>query len=257
MRGDGSLRVGYAGGERGAREAARRGAAAIVVDALRASATIAVLVALGARVRPVATVSEALATEADYRAGERGGEKVPGFDFGNSPVEILGAGVGAGSTVALTTTNGTRVIRAASGAPDIFAGCFVNASAVAEALRSRSGEVIVVGCGWRGHRAAEDERAAGAIIARLVEAGAIPDVRAQKVMRGYRERPLRTLYGVSAARRLLSLGYDRDLDVCFAEDSFPVVPVLVDGAFVALRKGAKMSSGALPHNTHSGRRISS
>ena len=44
----------YATGERGAREASREGAAVVVVDAFRASTTIAVLVRKGARVIPVA-----------------------------------------------------------------------------------------------------------------------------------------------------------------------------------------------------------
>ena len=46
----------YAGGERGSRAAARAGSAVVVVDAFRASTTIAVLVSKGARVIPVASI---------------------------------------------------------------------------------------------------------------------------------------------------------------------------------------------------------
>ena len=61
----------YAGGERGARDAARSGSAVVVVDAFRASATIAVLVSKGARVVPVASIEEArVYGGADLRAGE-------------------------------------------------------------------------------------------------------------------------------------------------------------------------------------------
>ncbi|WP_273843584.1 2-phosphosulfolactate phosphatase [Rubrobacter calidifluminis] len=247
MCGERILKVSYSGGERGAREAARRGATVVVVDTFRASATIAVLVSLGARVRPVGSVAEALAAEGDYKVGERGGAKVRGFDFGNSPTEILGAGIVPGSTVVLTTTNGTRIIRAATGSPRILAGSFVNASAVAGALHPGDGEVAVIGCGWRGHRAAEDERAAGAIIARLVGKGAEPDQRARRVMRDYQERPIRALRRVSAARRLLRLGYEKDLDLCLSEDTFPVVPMLLDGAF-ADPGGYRTIPGALSHN---------
>jgi 2-phosphosulfolactate phosphatase len=79
----------YSGGERGARSASRDGAAVVVVDAFRASTTIAVLVSKGARVVPVASIEEATSVSADFRIGERGSAKVAGFDFGNSPKEIL------------------------------------------------------------------------------------------------------------------------------------------------------------------------
>ena len=109
--------AGYGGGERGAREAARKGAAVVVVDAYRASTTIAVLVAKGARVVPVASIEEAQLYPADFRIGERGSAKVKGFDFGNSPTEVQEARIPSGSTVVLSSTNGTRIIEAATGAP--------------------------------------------------------------------------------------------------------------------------------------------
>ena len=230
-----SLIVGYAGGESGARAAARAGSAVVVVDAFRASTTIAVLVSKGARVVPVASIEEARTyTGADYRAGERGSAKVAGFDFGNSPTEIFGAEVPPGSTVALSTTNGTRVVEAAREAPAILSGAFVNATAVADELAGgRHGQhVVVIGCGWEGRRASEDEAAAGAILRRLQELGAKLDERAGRVAESYLSRPANLLRNNSAARRLKRLEYERDLDFCLAEDALPVVPRLVGGAFV-------------------------
>src|SRR5919202_754343 len=124
----------YAGGETGARAAAREGACVVVVDAYRASTTIAALVSKGARVLPVASVEEAAAAEVDYRIGERGSAKVKGFDVGNSPTEVRAANIAPGSTVALSTMNGTRIVEAARGAPAILAGAFVNVRAVADRL---------------------------------------------------------------------------------------------------------------------------
>ena len=125
----------YAGGERGAREAARAGSVVVVVDAFRASTTIAVLVSKGAKVVPVASIDLAYSYPgADFRIGERGSAKVAGFDLGNSPTEVLGAEVPPGSTVALSSTNGTRVVEAAEGAPAILTGAFVHAGALAGAL---------------------------------------------------------------------------------------------------------------------------
>ena len=142
----------------------------VVVDAFRASTTIAVLVSKGARVVPVASVEAAASAKTDFRIGERGSAKVAGFDFGNSPTEILGSEIPPGSTIALSTTNGTRVVEAARGAGTILTGAFVNAGILAEELVGGAhdgAEVVVVGCGWEGRRASEDEAAAGAILHRL------------------------------------------------------------------------------------------
>ena len=188
----------YAAGETGARAAARAGASVVVVDAYRASTTIAVLISKGARVLPVASIEEAAAAKADYRIGERGSAKVKGFDFGNSPTEIQTADIVPGATVALSTTNGTRI----------------------------------VGCGWKGRRASEDEAAAGAILSRLRERGASLDERAERGVDQYRRRSERSLRNNSAARRLMRLGYEHDLDICLALNAVPVSPRLLDGAFM-------------------------
>jgi 2-phosphosulfolactate phosphatase len=225
----------YAGGESGARAAARSGSVVVVVDAFRASTTIAVLIYKGARVVPVASVEEAAAAETDFRVGERGSEKVAGFDFGNSPTEIVGSEIPPDSAVALSTTNGTRVVDAAAGARAILTGAFVNAGILAEDLANGTygdAELVVVGCGWEGRRASEDEAAAGAILHRLQSRGADLDGRARRVVEGYVSRSGRTLRNNSAARRLKRLGYEGDLDFCLAEDTVPVVPRLVGGAFV-------------------------
>ena len=224
----------YAGGERGAKSAARAGSLVVVVDAFRASTTIAVLVSKGARVFPVASIEEAASAGTDFRIGERGSAKVAGFDFGNSPTEILAADIPPGSTVALSTTNGTRVVEAAAGAPAVFAGASVNATALADALVSDlpGRHITVVGCGWEGHHASEDEHAAGAILDRLRSRGAELDGRAGRAVGRYLSRSPGELRRNSAARRLERLGYGRDLDFCLAEDTVPVVPHLVGGVFV-------------------------
>jgi 2-phosphosulfolactate phosphatase len=202
--------AGYAVGECGARAAARGGATVVIVDAFRASTTIAVLVSKGARVIPVASVEEAAAYEGvDYRVGERGSAKVRGFDFGNSPSEIEAAELAPSATVVLSTTNGTRTIKAARGASEILVGAFVNAHLVADRLATGAyGEerVAVIGCGWEGRRASEDESTAGAILRRLQQRGVGLDERARRVVGLYRARPEKSLRQNSAARRLARLG---------------------------------------------------
>ena len=218
--------AGYAGWERGVRAAARPGSA--------------VLVSKGARVVPVASIERAYSYPGSaFRGGEPGSAKVAGFGFGNSPTEVLEAQTPQGSTIALSSTNGTRVVEAAAGAPAILTGAFVNAGALAEALAREltagahgAEEVVIVGCGWEGRRASEDEAAAGAILARLEARGWELDGRARRVVEGYLSRPAAALKTNSAARRLKRLGYGRDLDFCLAEDTLPVAPRLAGGTFV-------------------------
>lgn len=249
----------YAGGVRGGRAAARSGAAVVVVDAFRASTTIAVLVARGARVKTVASLEEARAAEADFRIGERGSVKVAGFDFGNSPTGLEAADIPPGSTVVLSTTNGTRVIEAARGAAHIMTGAFVNAAALAEELArgSYGPEVVVVGCGWRGRRASEDEAAAGAILHRLEKRGAELDQRARRVVEGYLGRDTKVLRSNSAARRLKRVGYEKDLDFCLAEGAVPVVPRLVGDAFVNGRTPAHICAAIVGQMSNTKKQISS
>ena len=243
----------YAGGESGARRAARAGSVVVVVDAFRASTTIAVLVSKGARIVPVASVDEAASAETDFRIGERGSAKVAGFDFGNSPTEILGSEIPPGSTVALSTTNGTRVLEAARGASTILTGAFVNAGILSEELAGETNydaEVVVVGCGWEGRRASEDEAAAGAILHRLQFRGVELDGRAKRVVEGYLSRSVRTLRNNSAARRLKRLGYEEDLEFCLAEDTVLVVPRLVGDAFVGVSPPQSGSTNLRPSGQH-------
>jgi 2-phosphosulfolactate phosphatase len=131
-------------------------------------------------------------------------------------------------------TNGTRIVEAARGAPAILAGAFVNAHAVADRLAAdESGSrVVIVGCGWRGRRASEDESAAGAILSRLRERGAGLDERAERGVDQYRRRSERSLRNNSAARRLMRLGYKHDLDICLALNAVSVSPRLLDGVFM-------------------------
>ena len=68
--------------------------------------------------------------------GERDGKPLPGFDLGNSPREYTCA-VCRGTTLVLTTTNGTRALLRAAGRARLIAA-FVNYSAVCEQLRAEA-----------------------------------------------------------------------------------------------------------------------
>jgi len=119
----------------GCRFAVEHRCVAVIVDALRASATAAMLLDAGAtELIFVKTVEDAYAAKAAYPdallAGERGGLPPAGFDIGNSPRTV---GMANGRRVIFTTTTGSQWLIESWGAAAVFMGTTVNASAVAQA----------------------------------------------------------------------------------------------------------------------------
>lgn len=62
--------------------------------------------------------------------GERNEQKPEGFDFGNSPSQLLEGGNLSGKTMVHTTSSGTQGIANATSADEILTGSFVNAQAI-------------------------------------------------------------------------------------------------------------------------------
>jgi len=137
-------------GEAGCRYAAFHGAAAIIVDALRASATAAALFAYGAKELLVtSTVEEALhlkTTLPDAMLyGERGGVPPAGFDCGNSPAEAFQS---RGKQVIFTTTTGAgRLIQAWGSKPVLMASTINTSSVVQYLCQNEVQETVIIPAG--------------------------------------------------------------------------------------------------------------
>jgi 2-phosphosulfolactate phosphatase len=146
--------------------------AAVVLDILRATTTITTALAHGCQgVMPVTEVEEAreIASHNDQvlLGGERSAVKLPGFNFGNSPLEYRTETI-KGKTVVLTTTNGTGTIKlAAEKAKVLLIGCMLNAKAVAEKLTGFN-SVLIACAGTKGNFSLDDTLAAGYIIKELL-----------------------------------------------------------------------------------------
>jgi 2-phosphosulfolactate phosphatase len=148
-------------------EGARRARGAVViVDVFRAFTTAAVAFARGAsRIVIVPEVAEALRLREEgigqVCVGEVNGIRPEGFDFGNSPHELMQADL-RDKTVILSTRAGTVGVAAAGGAAEVYAGSFVVADATAKAIfRDRPTEVTIVAMGWNAAvRTDEDEQCA-------------------------------------------------------------------------------------------------
>ncbi|UVI32279.1 2-phosphosulfolactate phosphatase [Paenibacillus spongiae] len=207
---------------------------AIVIDVLRATSTIvAALEAGSAGILPVETVLEArtLQRPSDLLAGERFCRKIAGFDLGNSPPDFIPETV-KNRRIILTTTNGTRAMQKALRADTVLAGSLTNGSACAKAAIDFRRDIVLICSGSHDEFALEDGLCAGFIIDRLL-AFASTNVEIDDfgtAMLGYYRntagRITDALLGSTTGRRLVKMGYARDIDHCAKSDCCAVVPKL-------------------------------
>jgi len=100
--------------------------------------------------------------------GERNEKKIEGFDFGNSPTEILKADL-HGKTVIHTTTAGTQGLVNATDSDMVLAAGFVNASAVAKYISVLKPDYVsLVAMGYRASVSAEEDLLCAELIASLL-----------------------------------------------------------------------------------------
>ena len=109
-----------------------------------------------------ATIDEALAlgaalSRARVLAGERHARRLPGFDAGNSPTEILALDL-RGRALVHTTHAGTQGLVNAAGADEVLTGAFVNISAVVPLRASRARRSASRSCAWATRRASAAPR---------------------------------------------------------------------------------------------------
>lgn len=145
--------------EEGARQA--RGLT-VIIDVFRAFSVECYAVDSGAsRIIATGEPDEALRLKERYPnsllAGERNERMIPGFDFGNSPTEIIKCDL-SGKTLIHTTTAGTSGLVSAVNADLIITGSLVNAMAVARYIAVRKPEhVSLVAMGFRATVSAEED----------------------------------------------------------------------------------------------------
>jgi 2-phosphosulfolactate phosphatase len=223
------------------------GGAALVVDVLRATSTVVAACAAGCRrIIPVATPEaargRAAAEPGALLAGERGGEAIPGFDLGNSPLEWSPARVG-GRSVVFTTSNGTRALLAAGAARTAAVAAFTNAAAAARWAVTTGLDLSVLCAGDGEAVALEDVACAGVLVRRVLAArpAAVASEAAQAaaaVGAFYEGRLGRLAADARWARRLRAAGRDADVTACLALDTVDEVPRLAGDAVVPGRPAA-------------------
>ncbi len=211
---------------------------ALVVDVLRASTSLVTLVERGCaaiRLAPsVAAARRAAAREPrPLLVGEEGGLPPPGFDYGNSPVELAAAPL-EGRSVIFATTNGAPALHAAAAADAVLVACLRNATAAAHTAWEVSGEAgIVVVCAGRaenpGGFGVDDLYAAGVLVQRLSDLGALEltdGAQAARLLATAEPDPLRMLLRSAAGQSLLRLGLEKDVVYAAEVDRSAAVPRL-------------------------------
>lgn len=214
---------------------------AIAVDVLRATTTIATVLNLGAEAVQVFSDIDRLMAQSEkwlpekrMRAGERGGAKVEGCEYGNSPLEYTADGV-KDRRLFLSTSNGTRALQRVETAPVLLTSALVNRQAVVDYLVAQQPETIaIVGSGWLGSYSLEDSVCAGAIARGFLEstsislkdlAGNDETIAAMALYQQWQDRLGELLYLASHGQRLERLQGHEDLAYCAKLDILDVLPM--------------------------------
>lgn len=122
----------------------------VIIDVFRAFSTACYAFGNGIhRIYPVGNLEEAYQLKEQNQefilVGERNEQKPEGFDFGNSPSQLLESYLD-GKTMVHTTSSGTQGIANAIYADEILTGSFVNAGAIVEYIRKRNPEKVSLVC---------------------------------------------------------------------------------------------------------------
>lgn len=232
----------------------------VVFDVLRATTSMVTALAHGARsICPVSTVAQAVAFKhrhpEAWLGGERHGWRITAkasggidFDLGNSPAEFTSPGI-QNRILAVTTTNGTRALIAASPARLTFVSSFLNLNATAKALRSlKPASLLLIGAGTYEEAALEDTLAAGALCDALWDLYGPGHVADSALMARllYQRLGAGNLAAALAqslnGRRLMQLpGLSQDVAFAAQLDAFPLVAKLdADGL---IRRESDLNAG--------------
>ena len=160
----------------------------VVFDILRATTSMMAALGNGATgIRPVSDIPEALEIRGKQPdvllAGERDGLRINAaltggveFDLGNSPREFTSEKV-RGRTIVMTTTNGTRALRACENARTVLIGSFLNLKPIAAWIREHYPRHLLLVCaGTHDQAAFEDILAAGSLCEKIWDRYAVGQV---------------------------------------------------------------------------------
>jgi 2-phosphosulfolactate phosphatase len=213
------------------------GRVVFVIDILRATTVMCAAMSHGAKaIIPVSSTEEALRLSQTIGstdlllAGERNCTRIPGFQLGNSPLEMTESAV-RGKTIILTTTNGTNALLACHTAT-VYPAAAANLSLAAERGREAlegDQSILIVCAGRNGDFALDDAYCAGRLTAAILgstrprrelnDAG----LASLDLVRRYGDRWERPLAYSRSGRELVRLGFRADVLDAARLDAYPVL----------------------------------
>ena len=211
----------------------------VVVDILRATSCFTAGMHSGVKtIVPFSDVEECrkMAAKGYVTAGERGGQKVDGFEIGNSPFDYMKNEM-KGRRVAVTTTNGTRAIKLSETSDQIVIGSFLNLGSVSEYLIAEGKDCLIFCAGWKGKVNLEDSLFAGALIKELTGNFQPIDDSALLCRSSFvtvRDQLPEIIAKSEHAQRLSGYNMARDIAFCSRINEFDVLPIVKDGRIVKL-----------------------
>jgi 2-phosphosulfolactate phosphatase len=216
-----------------------QGRTVFVIDILRATTTMCAALSHGAKaIIPVASTEEALRLaqtigSADVLlAGEQNCVKIPGFQLGNSPLEMTESAV-RGKTIIVSTSNGTKALLACQGAGAVYPAAAVNLTAAVERAREalETDQHFLVVCAGRSEAFSLDDaycagRLVAAVLGQQKPRRGLNDaaIACLDLVRRYGDDWGRPLARCRAGRELIKLGFSDDLRDASRVDAYPVLP---------------------------------
>jgi len=220
------------------------GRTAIVIDILRATTTAAVALFNGAReIIPTAALGDAtsLKQKLDHSSvllgGEREGQKVEGFDLGNSPFEYSSKVV-ENKSIILASTNGSAALLCGSEAENCLSCAFINVTAVLEQVLTFKKDAAIICAGNKGGFSLEDALCGGMLVRRLldndknVELDNDATAVALKLYDQNKDNIREAISESDHGKFLNSLGFEQDISFCAKEDHLSVTPVWKSGRLI-------------------------
>jgi len=210
----------------------------IVIDVIRATTSLTTIFDSGAkRVLIAQTIEQAQAAAQRIPGcllcGERQALPLPGFDYGNSPVQFSQADL-SGRELILITTNGTRAFFTCPPHSTRLTGCFYNAQAVtARAIQQAqqgNHNIAIVCAGEQNYFALDDSVCAGYLALALQHQ--YPALQVDESVDAatalYHSYPPSVLPNCcNSARSVIAAGLQEDLQLCMRANGSKRVPMVI------------------------------
>ncbi|MFC1564406.1 2-phosphosulfolactate phosphatase [candidate division KSB1 bacterium] len=223
-----------------------RGSISVVIDVLRSSSTIIQAVKNGCReIIPVETIERAISLRSNlfdtnvFLCGEKEGIKVGGFELGNSPSEYTPDLI-SGKTLIFTSTNAAAtIVKTKHCSKTVICG-FQNINSTADFVIENDLPVNIVCAGYHNHFSIEDTVCAGTILDRIRHESPgrfeySDSAMAAMAISGKHSGDLKNMIRNSEhGRRLIELGFEKDLDFCVQINNIAVLPLYSEGKIIKL-----------------------